>query len=771
MHSIFFIPPVGNARGVAHASSGNSRIHSHRRTGLTPFKKYCGSWAPFLAAAVCIFTLGLSGCGSIAPNATTLGTLVASTASLSFGNVTVGQTATATVSMKNASADPVQVTQISVAGQSFSLTSQSALPMSLAGGDTLTLSVKFAPAAAGSAAGTLSVVSNATSGNMTVALSGTGTTVVTNPPPTQPTVTGLNCTNGTIAGGGTDSCSVTLSSAMGSSGGTISLSSNDSAAVVPASVAVAANASSATFSLTAAAVSAAQSATITATLGTSSATFNLQLEPVQTGGGTASMGLSASSLSFGDVTVNSQATPQFVTVTSTGTAPLTVTGATVSGAGFSVAGPGLPVTLNPGNAVTLQVKFGPQTAGAASGTLTITSNAPAGGTAVVTLNGTGDAAPGVLSGLFCNRSTIAGAGTDSCTVSLNAAAPAGGLTVNLSSSNTALTVPATVTVPAGNTNAFFTATATAVTASATANLTASAGTVSKIFAIQLQAQSPGLSVSTGTLNFGDVTLNTTSTQPVTLVSSGSSAVTINSGTLTGTGFTMSGATFPLTLNPGQSVTLQVSFDPTTAGAATGLITIASNATGNGTILINLSGNGQSAAGVLSALTCTNRTLTGTSTDVCTLTMSAAAPTGGQVVALSSNSSSVTIPASVTVPAGATTAGFNAAVSAVTSTTTATLTASAGGSTKTFTLQLNAQTVILSLSTTNLNFGDVTVNTPTSQSVTLTSTGTSPLTINAAALTGTGFTMTGATFPVTLNPGQAAMLQVTFDPTTAGATTG
>ncbi len=672
--------------------------------------------------------------------------------------------------MKNASADAVQVTQISVAGQAFSLPSQSALPMTLAGGDTLTLSVQFAPAAAGSAAGTLSVVSNATSGNMTVALSGTGTTAVTNPPPTQPTVTALNCANGTITGGGTDSCSITLSAAMSSSG-TISLSSNDSAVVVPASVAVAANASSATFSLTAAAVSAAQSATITATLGTSSATFKLQLNPAQTGGGTASMGISASSLSFGDVTVNSQATPQFVTVTSTGTAPLTVTGATVSGAGFTLAGPGLPVTLNPGNAVTLQVKFGPQTAGAATGSLTITSNAPAGGTAVVTLSGTGDAAPGVLNGLFCNRSTIVGAGTDSCTVSLTAAAPAGGLTVNLSSSNTALTVPATVTVPAGNTNAFFTATATAVTASATANLTASAGTVSKIFAIQLQAQSPGLSVSTGTLNFGDVTLNTTSTQPVTLISSGSSAVTVNSGTLTGTGFTMSGATFPLTLNPGQSVTLQVSFDPTTAGAATGLITIASNATGNGTTLINLSGNGQSAAGVLSSLTCNNRTLTGTSTDVCTVTMSAAAPAGGQVVTLSSNSSSVTIPASVTVPAGATTAGFNAAVAAVTSTTTATLTASAGGSTKTFTLQLNAQTVILSLSTTNLNFGDVTINTPTSQSVTLTSTGTSPLTINAAALTGTGFTMTGATFPVTLNPGQAAMLQVTFDPTTAGAATG
>ena len=204
--------------------------------------------------------------------------------------------------------------------------------------------------------------------------------------------------------------------------------------------------------------------------------------------GTAAMSLSASSLAFGDVTINDQATPQFVTVLSTGTAPLTVSAAAVSGAGFAVSGPAFPLTLNPGNAFTLQVNFSPTSAGAATGTLTVTSNAPTGGTAVVALSGTGDAAPGVLSGLFCNNSTIAGAGTDSCTVTLTAAAPAGGLNVNLSSSNSALTVPAGVTVPAGSTNAFFTATATAVTTTTTVNLTATSGTASKIFAVQLQGR-------------------------------------------------------------------------------------------------------------------------------------------------------------------------------------------------------------------------------------------------------------------------------------------
>ena len=54
---------------------------------------------------------------------------------------------------------------------------------------------------------------------------------------------------------------------------------------------------------------------------------------------------------------------------------------------------------------------------------------------------------------------------------------------------------------------------------------------------------------------------------------------------------MSGATFPVTLNPNQSVTLNVQFDPTAAGAATGQLTIQSNSSTNGTAVVSLSGTG------------------------------------------------------------------------------------------------------------------------------------------------------------------------------------
>jgi fibronectin type 3 domain-containing protein len=59
---------------------------------------------------------------------------------------------------------------------------------------------------------------------------------------------------------------------------------------------------------------------------------------------------------------------------------------------------------------------------------------------------------------------------------------------------------------------------------------------------------------------------------------------------------MSGATFPVTLNPSLAVTLEVQFDPTTAGASTGQLSIQSNSSTNGTALIGLSGTGASASG-------------------------------------------------------------------------------------------------------------------------------------------------------------------------------
>jgi hypothetical protein len=122
-------------------------------------------------------------------------------------------------------------------------------------------------------------------------------------------------------------------------------------------------------------------------------------------------------------------------------------------------------------------------------------------------------------------------------------------------------------------------------------LTATAGSVSKTFAIQLNANAPTLNINASTISFGDVTLNTTATQSVTLSSTGTAAVTVNSATVTGTGFSLPGAAFPVTLNPGQTASLSVEFNPTIAGATSGKVTIASNSSTGPTATISLSGTG------------------------------------------------------------------------------------------------------------------------------------------------------------------------------------
>jgi Abnormal spindle-like microcephaly-assoc'd, ASPM-SPD-2-Hydin len=218
------------------------------------------------------------------------------------------------------------------------------------------------------------------------------------------------------------------------------------------------------------------------------------------------------------------------------------------------------------------------------------------GTAVNSPAAAGTSVPAALSALSCSNASMTESGSDNCTVTLTAAPGSGGLSVSLASSSAAVTVPATVVVPASATSAAFTATVPSVTTAQVVTLTASAGSVSKTFALQLSAviASSQLTISPSNLAFGNVTVNQASTLPVTLTSTGMAPVTINSGTLTGQGYTMSGATFPVTLNPGLAVKLEVQFDPTAAGAAAGQLIIQSNSSTNATAVVSLSGTGENA---------------------------------------------------------------------------------------------------------------------------------------------------------------------------------
>ncbi|HEY6376075.1 MAG TPA: choice-of-anchor D domain-containing protein, partial [Edaphobacter sp.] len=109
------------------------------------------------------------------------------------------------------------------------------------------------------------------------------------------------------------------------------------------------------------------------------------------------------------------------------------------------------------------------------------------------------------------------------------------------------------------------------------------------------AANPVLTISAISLSFGNVMENTASTKPLTLTSSGTSPVTVNSASIIGAGFSIVGGSFPVTLTPTQTLTLQVQFDPTAIGNASGQLTINSNSSGGSTAVVTLSGVGTSIA--------------------------------------------------------------------------------------------------------------------------------------------------------------------------------
>jgi hypothetical protein len=102
----------------------------------------------------------------------------------------------------------------------------------------------------------------------------------------------------------------------------------------------------------------------------------------------------------------------------------------------------------------------------------------------------------------------------------------------------------------------------------------------------LQATSPSI-------NFGSVQIGTNTTQSETLTNSGESSVTVTQANLSDPAFSVTGLNLPLTLSPGQSVTLAVGFTPTSASGTAGSISIISNAS-NSILTVSLWGTGSGA---------------------------------------------------------------------------------------------------------------------------------------------------------------------------------
>lgn len=257
--------------------------------------------------------------------------------------------------------------------------------------------------------------------------------------------------------------------------------------------------------------------------------------------------------------------------------------------------------------------------------------------------------PASLKALRMSPGVLAGGDWTTVWIDLNGAAPSGGAAVTLTSDNPAAVPPATVTVPAG----FFSGSAWVQTNPVSAATTATlSGTYKGASAQATVSLRPRRQPTSLTLNPSSTTNGSIGTIRVAssagydeffpIATSNASVASVSGGGI----YLRAGMT---------SVNFQITTAAVTSSTPVTISTNNGGASQSATLTVNPSG---AASPTLSSFTVSPTSVTGGTSATGTVRLSSAAPTGGTAVSLGSNLPNVaTVPSSVTVPAGATSATF------------------------------------------------------------------------------------------------------------------
>jgi hypothetical protein len=298
------------------------------------------------------------------------GSLSAVPSSLNFGSVQTSAAKTLAGTLTNSGGSSVTISQASVSGSGFAISGLN-LPVTLSAGQNVSFNVTYTSQSSGSATGAVSFTSDATNGVLAMPLSASTPSVGVGSIASAPA--SLNFGNVPAA------TPKTLSETLTNSGDaslTISQANVSGAGFsmtgLTLPVALAAG-QSATFNLTfTPQASGAASGNLSITSNGSNSTVNIPLTANVASAG--ALSTSDSSLNFGSIPVNGNAT-QSETLTNSGGTTITVTQANVSGNGFSASGLNLPLTLTPGQSFTFAAKFNPAAGGDATGSISVISDA------------------------------------------------------------------------------------------------------------------------------------------------------------------------------------------------------------------------------------------------------------------------------------------------------------------------------------------------------------------------------------------------------------
>jgi|HubBroStandDraft_6_1064221.scaffolds.fasta_scaffold19405_1 hypothetical protein len=527
---------------------------------------------------------------------------------------------------------------------------------------------------------------------------------------------------------------------------------------------------------------------------------------------------SAMSLNFGNVAPGATS-PQSLTLTNTGAVMVTISQATVTGAGFSVVGGMSSISIAAGQNQAFQVEFAPKSAGTASGSLSIASDATnsplaisLSGNAMTTLAITTQ--PGNQSVVVGKTATFAVVATGTGTLAyqwkkggtaISGATAASYTTPATTNSDNGAQFTVVVTDSNGNVtsnSATLTVTAAAVApsiASQPANQTVTAGQAAT-FSVTAAGTSPltyqwtknGAAISGATSASYKTPVTTASDNTAKFavtVTNSVNSVTSNAATLT--------VNVPPTIST-QPVSHTVAVGQTAAFSVT--------ATGTGTLIYQWKKNGTAVSGATSASYTTPAAVAsdnGASFTVTVTSTTGSVTSTAAILTVNGPPSITAQPAAATVIAGQTatfsvTAAGTApltyqwkmngtAMSGATSssyttpaTTTAnsgqqftvTVTNSAGSITSSAaSLTVSAATLVLNASKTSLSFASVNVGSNSVLPVVFTNGGNSKVTVSNVTISGAGYTAGGVQSGQIVAPGQTATLNVTFAPSGTGAMPG
>lgn len=290
------------------------------------------------------------------------------TTQTAFGDVPVGQSSTATVTVT--ASRTVTVNSVDTTGDPYSVTNPPALPVTLTAGQQLAVPVTFAPSAPGSFTGALRFSMTEAGLNYSLGAGLQGNAVKAGLTPTPGTLD-----FGDIPVGSSKNLTVSFTN-TGTSDETVTDVSAPTGAFTVSGLPTAGTvlqpgqsvAASVTYKPTA---SGDDTAKITVTSGQGSATATLTGHGVV---GHSELSITPSSLSFGAVPVGQSATKK-LTVENTGNLPVTVTKAAPPALPFVVGNP-LPegLVLNPGDSAQVEVTFAPTATGSYNNAYLISSD-------------------------------------------------------------------------------------------------------------------------------------------------------------------------------------------------------------------------------------------------------------------------------------------------------------------------------------------------------------------------------------------------------------